>query len=75
MEKSGADVNARDSDGFTALHYAACVGDDRIAVYLLDKGADHTIRSVSGRTALDLAGSKGYLEVARAIVQRDLRKN
>lgn len=53
--RHGADVNARNIHGETALHVA--VRDNRLARLLLDAGADPSIRSAaSGMTAVELIG-------------------
>jgi len=64
--QSGADVNAKDKYGQTALIYA--VGNDwgvlEIVKYLAEHGADINVTLESGRTALDIAddgGVKKYL--------------
>jgi hypothetical protein len=44
----GADVNARDSIGHTALMWAAWQGDTPTAKALLDKGADVNVRDTDG---------------------------
>jgi ankyrin repeat protein len=51
VEELNADVNARDSRGFTPLHGVAMVGDNEIVKYLVAHGADVTARasSVTGR--------------------------
>ncbi|MGE3276850.1 MAG: ankyrin repeat domain-containing protein [Vicinamibacterales bacterium] len=55
VEEMGADVNARDQNGYTALHHAAARGDKDTILYLLDKGADITVVSRRGQTVADMA--------------------
>ncbi|MGH9753722.1 MAG: ankyrin repeat domain-containing protein [Blastocatellia bacterium] len=51
----GADANARDKDGLTALMYAAMYADADCVEFLLAKGADPNARSKSDVAALMLA--------------------
>ena len=51
----GADVNAIDTVGRTALHYASMTGRDRIVRLLLHYDADICARSVQGYNALHYA--------------------
>lgn len=53
--KKGADINAKDEKGNTALIYAAQSGDEKLIRKLLDKGADINVRNKKKQTALDLA--------------------
>src|ERR687891_2642009 len=55
VEELGADVNARDNDGYTPLHHAAARGDDDMILYLVSKGADVTAVARSGQTTADMA--------------------
>jgi ankyrin repeat protein len=55
IEEIGADVNARDHNGYNALHHAAARGDDELILYLVEKGADVTAVSRSGQTTADMA--------------------
>ncbi len=55
VEEQGADVNARDHDGFTPLHYAAARGDNQLILYLVEKGADPTLVARTGQTTVDMA--------------------
>ena len=51
----GADVNARDHEGNTAVHHAASRGDTEMIRYLVSKGADVTIVNREGQTTVDMA--------------------
>lgn len=49
---SGADINARDLSGSTALHCAAAYGDEHAVKLLLDRGADIEAKNDAGKTPL-----------------------
>jgi ankyrin repeat protein len=51
----GADVNAVNEQGNTALHLAAQRGNDRAIEYLVSKGAKLDVKNKGNRTPLDLA--------------------
>ncbi len=55
VEELGADVNARDHNGYTPLHHAASRGDNELIRYLVSKGADVKAVSRSGQTTVDMA--------------------
>jgi ankyrin repeat protein len=55
IEDCGADVNARDGNGYTSLHHAASRGDNTVIQYLLEKGADVMVVSRKGETTVDMA--------------------
>jgi ankyrin repeat protein len=71
--ESFADVNGRRRDGLTALHGAAFRGHGRVVAYLLDHGADRSLRGFDGKgphagqTALDIANAQGMDEAARLL--------
>jgi uncharacterized protein len=62
--EAGADANARQGGGFTALQAAAQNGDPDMARDLLDHGADPSAATDDGRTALSIAEEQGHEEVA-----------
>lgn len=55
VEELGADVNARDFNGYNAVHHAASRGDDELIHYLVEQGADVTAVSRRGQTTADMA--------------------
>jgi ankyrin repeat protein len=55
VEELGADVNAVDHEGNTALHCAAARGDTATVLYLVSKGADVTRVNREGKTTADMA--------------------
>jgi len=56
----GADLNARDAFGNTALIYAAGAGSVEVLRLLLRAGADTDLRNSAGASALDRARSMGH---------------
>ena len=55
VEELGADVDARDHDGYSPVHHAAARGDNELIRYLVSRGADVTYVSRRGQTTADLA--------------------
>jgi ankyrin repeat protein len=55
VEELGADVNATDAEGNTAVHNAASRGDNEMIQYLVSKGADVKKVNRSGQTTVDMA--------------------
>lgn len=68
----GAEVDARDEDGQTSLHWAAWYGEYHIDIarLLLDKGADPNAAADDGRTPLHLAVVNGNTSNAKLLIQR-----
>ena len=55
VEEVGADVHARDQNGYNAIHHAASRGDNALVRYLVDRGVDVTQVSRMGQTTVDMA--------------------
>ena len=65
-----ADIEARDSNQRTALHWACVRNNMELAMALVDRGADIDARDVDQRTPLHYACRGGHMEVAMALVDR-----
>ena len=55
VNELGADVNAIDADGNTAVHHAASRGDNEMIKFLVAKGADVKRVNRAGQTTIDVA--------------------
>lgn len=71
----GAELNARETDGGTALHIAAEYGHAECVTLLLDRGARADARNNNDATALHLAAEYSHLEIVRALVERGASKD
>ncbi len=60
---AGADINAKDGDGYTALLRAAHQGKTGTVRFLLERGADTSIPDIKGKTALDYAREKQLADI------------
>jgi uncharacterized protein len=67
--KGGADVNASQGDGATALHWAAYRGDAELTRWLLKAGAKPGATNHNGATPLWLAATRGDAAVIRALLE------
>jgi ankyrin repeat protein len=67
--KQGADVNAVQGDGVTALHWAATLGDAEMAAMLLTAGANHRAATrFGGYQPIHVAAERGHAAVVSALV-------
>jgi ankyrin repeat protein len=66
----GADVNAQDADGDTALHGAAQTGNTAIMKRLFDYGADPNVQNKQGGTPLMWAAVYGHQDAAQLLLNR-----
>jgi ankyrin repeat protein len=63
----GSDVNAKDENGVTPLHYAAEGGYNEIVELLIDKGANVNAKDFENKTPLDEAINYKHTEVANLL--------
>ena len=73
MEK-GIDIDAKDENGYTALHCAAESGQAEVTELLVKKGADVEARTNKGVTPLQIAESLHYVGITRILFQGDATK-
>ena len=73
--KRVANINARDEDGCTPLHYASSDRSLAVARLLLERGANIDARANDGSTPLHRASSRGYLEVVRLLLDHGANIN
>lgn len=75
---SGISLNFRDKHGWTALHWAAFYGREKMVAVLLSAGAkanlvtDPTSKNPGGSTAADLASKNGYDGLAAFLSEKAL---
>ncbi|KAM9384645.1 receptor-interacting serine/threonine-protein kinase 4 [Pholidichthys leucotaenia] len=70
LSRRGTNVNAKDEDQYTALHWAAQNGDEAITRLLLDRGAAINETDGRGRTPAHLACQHGQENVFRVLLSR-----
>ena len=63
MVGAGYNINARNADGNTLLHFVVKNRANQVAVYLLKKGADYNITNEEQVTPLQLAVEEGLDDV------------
>jgi len=67
--KHGADVAARDEDGWTPLHQASEWGHVDVAQLLIEHGADAAAKDNHGSAPLHRASEWGHVDVARILIE------
>jgi ankyrin repeat protein len=73
--EAGIDVNARNSDGYTALMAAAKNGQVEVVNKLLEQKANVDIKGYSGLTALMLAAENNRLSIVKTLLSRNADPN
>jgi ankyrin repeat protein len=63
-------LNAQDDNGKTALHHAIELDNNRIAIYLIEQGADINMKGEDQYSPLHYAAAIGNLEMARLLLDR-----
>ena len=58
------DINQQDSRGWSALFYAADLGDVQATRLLVEKGANPSIQASDGNTAISIARNRGHGNIA-----------
>ncbi len=63
-------INIRNEENETPLHIAAAYGHFTVVNYLLDKGADPSLKDNEDRKPIHLAATNGHLDVFETLYQR-----
>jgi ankyrin repeat protein len=67
---AGAELNARDGEGMSALTWAARRGQKKVVRVLLDKGlTDIDLKDSYGFTPLFWAARRGYVDIVRILLE------
>jgi hypothetical protein len=74
LVEAGADVNAKDNYGYTALMLATQQGHTEVIKLLIEAGADVGARDNQGRTACNMAFSYGNREIVQLLIPPGLQK-
>jgi len=67
---NGADVNARDVQGNTPIHFAVVTREKTLVQLLIDKGADVNARNADGVNPLFVAASGDLVDIAELLIAR-----
>ncbi|KAK5918704.1 hypothetical protein CgunFtcFv8_003442 [Champsocephalus gunnari] len=70
LSRRSTNINAKDEDQYTALHWAAQIGDEAITRLLLDRGAAINETDGQGRTPAHVACQHGQENVIRVLLSR-----
>ncbi|GHM58178.1 MAG: hypothetical protein sL5_06130 [Candidatus Mesenet longicola] len=71
----GANLNTKDGNGSTPLHYASWNGNLSIVKHLIEKGANLKIKNLNNRTPLYDASLNGHLDVVRYLIEKGVDIN
>ncbi|KAI8114259.1 hypothetical protein M9434_002385 [Picochlorum sp. BPE23] len=66
----GADLNAKDSSGRSALHLAAARGRMEVVQYLWSKALDLENEDKDGKTPLHLASANGHADIVEFLIKK-----
>lgn len=69
LVNNGADINAKNTTGETALHEAVTWGLKGLVQTLVELGADTTVTDNEGKTPLDYADERDYTEIIEILTQ------
>ena len=72
---AGTDVNAKDADGFTSLHYAARWGFKNIAELLITEGANVNTKNNYKETPLQYAANIDDREIVKLLITKGANVN
>ena len=72
---AGTDVNAKDDNGWTPLHFAVYYGHKEIVELLIAKGADVNAKDNNGWTPLHFAAGRDHKEIVELLIAKGANVN
>ena len=69
LSKNSIDINYKDENGFTALHYACDEGNLKIVEIILKVNCDTNIRNIHKQTPLHLSAKRGYFDISKKLIE------
>ena len=63
------DINYKDENGYTALHYACDEGNLKIVEILLNANCDPNLKNNDKETPLHLASKRGYFDINKKLIE------
>jgi ankyrin repeat protein len=72
--QTGANPNARNHMGWTAIMMAVSTGDEKIVEALVDNGADVNVISHNRQTPLYIADANGFNNISRFLITAGAKK-
>ena len=67
--KKNININYKDENGNTALHYACDKGNLKIVEILLDSNCDTNIKNINKQTPLYLSAKRGYFDISKKLIE------
>ena len=67
-EKHDFNVNLADNNGWTALHFSARSGNNKLLKYLTDKGTDIKLETADGKNCFHIAVREGHFHLSKILV-------
>ena len=73
--KEGANINAQNAQGQTALYWAADKGSEETVKFLVGHGANVNLADQDGQTPLDRAALRSFLDIGEFLVRNGASAN
>ena len=74
MEKK-ININYKDENGFTALHFACDEGNLKIVEIILGVDCDTNIKNIHKQTPLHISAKRGYFDISKKLIESGAKLN
>ena len=75
MQKNQINLNYKDENGNTALHYACDEGNLKIVEILLDANCETNNKNIEKQTPLHLSAKRGYFDISKRLIESGANLN